>query len=193
MRRERNHRRPQLERLESLTLQSALRPALHGANHPAQVNRGHAATIAVDGTASGTFGNNKFVTPSPEAFFTISARGDLGAAGSCIVAGAYATPGYDLTRGASGSLHLVNAQGTLTLQITQVPVRGAARNSAASQGTGAETVMTFRYMVADATGTFQGDKGSGTVTVTLTPGGLPASGEAGAGDVTLQFQAGAAR
>ncbi len=158
---------PQLESLETMALLSGVAAAAH--HHVAaevappgglpMIPVGSTA-LEISGTAQG--GYVRFQrNPDTGSTYRFFASGQLTPLGSTIETGTIKAPGFIRGELATGTVHILAAKGTVTLQLTQEPT---TTSTAASP-----IVYHFNYGITKATGAYKGDQGAGTVDVTLTP------------------------
>lgn len=180
MRRNKNHVRPHLEGLEAMTLLSGM-AAVGVEHHPrvapfAQVRSFANSPVALNGRLTGQFVVH-VGAPDTGARYRFFALGNLNGQGETISVGSFTTPG--------GTVRLFNFHGSLTLNIQQV---GPTTPPTAGQ----PTTLQFQYTVTSGTGQYQGDTGTGALTVRLSTDNTPGPNQSAFGRLALRFTSGVA-
>ncbi len=158
--RERRQARPQLESLESMTLLSGM-AAMMPIHAEVSTTTGTALTLT--GTEKGVFLAHTTKTAKN---YAIDTAGTLSPIGRAAITGSLQVARGISSGPPSGTLHLITAKGTLTLQIPQ----SVALPGGLPTATGTNEIVDT-YVITKGTGAYKGDTGSGVVEFTFNPAG----------------------
>ena len=172
---------PQLEVLESMTLLSALSPALVNPGGPilaAATTQGTTTQVSLNGTLTGEYHGAGKVNPDKGLHYAFSGKGSIGALGhvNVDVTGHL----HSLGNVAKGLIVLSTPNGSLTLHLTGPEQKGFAK-----------LPDHFTFKITNSSGKYLGDQGTGTVVFVRDPAGTSTSPEHGTrgSSVDDEFQA----
>jgi hypothetical protein len=157
--RPRNHARPQLESMETLTLLSGIAATAFSLPNHVEVSTTTGTKLTLGGTARGVFLTHQTSTARN---YSIDAAGTLTPIGKTAIAGSLHVNLGISSGPPSGTLTLVTSKGTLTLQIPEsvaLPV-GLPTPTAKDE-------IVDTYVITKGTGAYKGDTGSGVVEFTF--------------------------
>lgn len=163
--------RPQLEVLESMTLLSALSPALAhpgGSILAAATTQGAKAPVSLNGTLKGDYHVAGKVIPDTGLDYVFSGNGKITSLGHVHVTGNLHSLGNIASGHAKGLIVLSTPKGSLTLHLTGPEQKGLAG-----------LPDHFKFKITNSSGKYLGDKGTGTVVFVRDPAGTSASLEHG--------------
>jgi hypothetical protein len=171
----------EVEPLESMTLLSGL--TMLGAapvEHPVTVAAASQVRVELRGTTRGDYTSEARI-PDVGTSYTVFSMGRLARFGPAVVTGNLHSLGFISSGHAPGTLRVVLARGTLTLNLTGPTQPGFS-----------PLPSQFSFVITSGTGRFHNAVGSGTVDVTLKPDASSSSPTQGHGRITLVFHPGAA-
>ena len=165
--------RPQLEVLESMTLLSALTPALvhSGAGGPilaATTTTGTTTQVSLNGKLTGDYHVAGKVNPDTGLDYVFSGNGSVSPLGHTHVTGNLHSLGNVAEGQAKGLIVLSTPYGSLTLHLTGPEQKGLAK-----------LPDEFTFKITNSSGKYLGDQGTGTVVFVPDPAGTSASPEHG--------------
>jgi hypothetical protein len=164
--------RPNVERLQGRVLCSGLLPgsSANALTALTVVNK----TVSLHGTLRGHL-KSEVGIPDVGRTFSSSGSGFLAGLGRASVAGNLQTTGFIAEGHAHGTMTLTLGKGTITLQLTGVPVQGGF----------AGLPSTFTYTVTSGTGAYRNVTDRGIATLTTAPGNSMNQSEQGAFTLNL--------
>jgi len=163
--------RPQLEGLESMTLLSALAPALTHPGGPILAAATAPVTptpVKLNGTLKGDYHVAGKTNPDTGFDYVFSGNGSIGALGHVHVTGHVHSLGNIATGHATGLIVLSTPKGSLTLHLTGPEQKGFAK-----------LPDHFKFKITNSSGKYLGDAGTGTVVFVRDPAGTSATPEHG--------------
>ncbi len=163
--------RPQLEVLESMTLLSALAPALVHPGGPvlvAATTPVTTTTVSLNGTVKGDYHVTSKITPDEGLDYVFSGKGSVGPLGHVHVTGNVHSLGNIVNGQAHGLIVLSTPDGSLTLHLTGPEQKGFAN-----------LPDHFTFKITNSSGKYLGDIGTGTVVFVRDPAGTSATPEHG--------------
>jgi len=163
--------RPQLEVLESMTLLSALSPALVHLGGPilaAATAPGTTTLVSLNGTLTGDYHVAGKANPDKGLDYVFSGNGSIGALGYVHVTGHLRSLGNVVNGHAHGLIVLSTPNGSLTLHLTGPEQKGLAN-----------LPDRFTFKITNSSGKYLGDQGTGTVVFVRDPAGTSATTEHG--------------
>jgi len=165
--------RPQLEVLESMTLLSALSPALGHSGGPvlaAATTQGTMTPVSLNRTLRGDYHVAGKVNPDTGLDYLFSGKGSIGALGhvNVDVTGNLHSLSFVAKGQATGLIVLSTPKGSLTLHLTGPEQKGFAK-----------LPDHFTFKITNSSGKYLGDQGTGTVVLVRDPAGTSASPEHG--------------
>ncbi len=163
--------RPQLEVLESMTLLSALAPALVHPGGPALIAATTpvtTTTVSLNGPVKGDYHLSSKITPDAGLDYVFSGKGSVGPLGHVHATGNVHGVGNIVTGHAHGLIVLSTPVGSLTLHLTG-PVQKGFGNLPDH----------FTFKITNSSGKYLGDAGTGTVVFVRDPAGTSATPEHG--------------
>jgi hypothetical protein len=163
--------RPQLEVLESMTLLSALAPAIVHPGGPALIAAATpvtTTTVSLNGTVKGDYHVTSKITPDEGLDYVFFGKGSVGPLGQAHVTGNVHSLGNIVNGHAHGLIVLSTPDGSLTLHLTGPEQKGFAK-----------LPDHFTFKITNSSGKYLGDQGTGTVVLVRDPAGTSASLEHG--------------
>jgi hypothetical protein len=165
--------RPQLEVLESMTLLSALSPALAPPGGPiliAATTQGTTTPVSLNGTLTGDYQVAGKVNPDTGLDYVFSGKGSIKALGHVTVdvTGHLHSLGNVAKGQTKGLIVLSTPEGSLTLHLTGPEQKGLA-----------PLPIRFTFKITNSSGKYLRDQGTGTVIFVRDPGGTSATPEHG--------------
>jgi len=163
--------RPQLEVLESMTLLSALAPALVHPGGPAAIGVTSpvaTTTVSLNGAVKGEYHVTTKITADEGLDYVVTGDGRVGPLGHVHVIGNLHSVGNITTGHAHGLLVLTTPDGSLTLHLTGPEQKGFAN-----------LPDQFKFKITNSSGKYLGDVGTGTVVFVRDPAGSSATPEHG--------------
>ncbi len=163
--------RPELELLESMTLLSALAPALVHPGGPvlvAATTPVTTTTVSLSGTVKGDYHVTTKITADKGLDYVVTGDGSVAPLGHVHLIGNLHSVGNITTGHAHGLLVLTTPDGSLTLHLTGPEQKGFAH-----------LPDQFKFKITNSSGKYLGDAGTGTVVFVRDPTGTSASLEHG--------------